>query len=181
MTDRLDQVDAALAGGADIVQFRRGGSPAGFRELADRHGALFFVNDDPDLAVEAGADGVHVGQDDMPVGEVRAVVGRDVLIGLSTHTPDQFDDGIESDADYLSAGPVHATPTKPGRAAAGIELVRHAAGAAKPWFAIGGIDHGNIGEVVEAGARRVAVVRAIRDADDPAAAARDLKDALRGT
>lgn len=178
VTDRLDEVDRALAGGADIVQFRRGASPAGFREAADRHGALFVVNDDPELALACGADGVHVGQDDMPVERVRELVGADVLIGLSTHSPEQFDAGLASDADYLSVGPVHETPTKPGRRATGYALLEHAAGAPKPWFAIGGIDSGNIGEVIEAGAERVVVVRAIRDAADPEAVARELKEAL---
>lgn len=178
VTDRLDEVDAALAGGADIVQFRRGESPAGFREAADRHGALFVVNDDPELALACGADGVHVGQEDMPADEVRAAVGPDVLIGVSTHTPEQFDAGLRSTADYLSVGPVHETPTKPGRRATGYGLVRHAAGAAKPWFAIGGIDSGNIRDVIEAGAQRVVVVRAIRDARDPERAARELREAL---
>ena len=181
VTDRVDEVDAALAGGADIVQFRRGASPAGFREAAHRHGALFVVNDDPELALALGADGVHVGQDDMPVDEVRALVGLDLLIGLSTHTPEQFDAGLASEADYLSAGPLHETPTKPGRRATGYELLRHAAGAPKPWFAIGGIESGNIREVIDAGAERVAVVRAIRDAADPEAAARELREALGGT
>ena len=180
VTDRLDEVDAALAGGADIVQFRRGASPSGFREAADRHGALFFVNDDPELALDCDADGVHVGQDDMPVDEVREIVGPELLIGLSTHSPEQFDAGLAADADYLSVGPIHETPTKPGRRATGYEFVRHAAGAPKPWFAIGGIDSGNIREVIEAGAERVVVVRAIRDAADPAAAALALKEALVG-
>ena len=180
VTDRLEEVEPALRGGADVVQFRRGASPAGFREAADRHGALFVVNDDPELALECGADGVHVGQDDVPVGEVRAAVGPDVLIGLSTHSPEQFDAGLASEADYLSAGPVSATPTKPGRAATGLGLVRHAAGAPKPWFAIGGIDESNVGDVLAAGAERVVVVRAIRDAADPEAAARALKEALGG-
>lgn len=178
VTDRLAEVDAALRGGADIVQFRRGESPGGFREVAARHGALFFVNDDPELAVACDADGVHVGQEDLSVAEVRAIVGPERLIGLSTHTPEQFDAGLGSDADYLSAGPVHETPTKPGRPAAGLALIRHATGAPKPWFAIGGIDSGNIRAVIEAGAKRVVVVRAIRDAADPAAAARALREAL---
>ena len=180
VTDRVDEVDAALAGGADIVQFRRGASPAGFRAAADRHGALFIVNDDPELALACGADGVHVGQEDTPVDRVRAAVGPDLLIGLSTHTPEQFDAGLRSDADYLSAGPVHETPTKPGRPSTGYALIRHAAGAPKPWFAIGGIDSGNIREVIDAGAERVVVVRAIRDAPDPETAARELKESLSG-
>ena len=180
VTDRLDEVDAALAGGADIVQFRRGKAPDGFREAADRRGALFIVNDDPELALACGADGVHVGQDDMPVGEVRRIAGPELLIGLSTHTAEQFDRGLTGEADYLSVGPIHETPTKPGRRATGYGLLTHATGAPKPWFAIGGIDSGNIADVIEAGAERVVVVRAIRDAADPEAAARELKEVLTG-
>ncbi len=184
-SDRL--LDAALGGGCDVLQLRD--HAAGddellaaaerFREACDRHGALFVVNDRPELALQAGADGVHVGQDDLPVDAVRRLVGPDVVIGLSTHSPMQFDAGLESSADYLSAGPVWATPTKPGRPATGLELIRHAAAfATKPWFAIGGIDDHNIAQVVKAGARRAVVVRAIRDAADPAAAASALKSAL---
>jgi thiamine-phosphate pyrophosphorylase len=131
------------------------------------------------LAVACGADGVHVGQDDMPVADVRRVLGPDVVIGLSTHSVAQFDAGLVSEADYLSAGPVWETPTKAGRPAAGLELVRHAAAVAtKPFFAIGGIDENNISKVVAAGASRVVVVRAIRDAEDPKAAAMRLREAV---
>jgi thiamine-phosphate pyrophosphorylase len=151
-----------------------------FRRVCDEHGALFWVNDRPDLAVEAGADGVHLGQDDMPVEEARERFGEDLLIGLSTHTEEQFDAGLRSVADELSVGPVAATPTKPGRPAAGLEYVRYAAsrGGSKPWFAIGGIDRGNVSAVVDAGALRVVVVRAIRDAADPRTAAAVLRAAL---
>jgi thiamine-phosphate pyrophosphorylase len=122
---------------------------------------------------------VHVGQDDLPVADVRRIVGPDMLIGLSTHSPQQFDAGLESEADYLSAGPVWETPTKAGRPAAGLDLIRHAAAnAEKPWFAIGGIDASNIGEVIEAGASRAVVVRAIRDAGDPRQVATDLRSLL---
>jgi thiamine-phosphate pyrophosphorylase len=173
---------AALAGGVDILQLRDkdasdeevlAAAPL-FREVCDRYGALFFVNDRPDLARAAGADGVHVGQDD------EAPSGGDLLVGLSTHSPEQFDAGLRSRADYLSAGPVHETPTKEGRPATGLGLIRHAASRAAevPWFAIGGIDSANVGEVVAAGARRVVVVRAIRDAVDPRAAAAELLAAL---
>jgi thiamine-phosphate pyrophosphorylase len=137
------------------------------------------LNDRPDLAIAAGADGVHVGQDDLPVADVRRIVGPDMLIGLSTHSPEQFDAGLASDADYLSAGPVWETPTKQGRPAAGLEVIRHAAAnAGKPWFAIGGIDTSNIGEVIDAGASRAVVVRAIRDAADPRAVAAELRALL---
>jgi thiamine-phosphate pyrophosphorylase len=146
------------------------------RALCDAAGALLLVNDRPDLAVAARADGVHVGQDDMAVATARDVVGPELLIGLSTHAPEEID---AADADYIGVGPVHATPTKPGRLAVGLHLVRHAAAhAALPWFAIGGIDPASLGPVVEAGARRIAVVRAITEARDPELAARALRSAL---
>lgn len=183
-------LDAALRGGVDVVQLREK-DPAvddaalldaarTFRAAADAHGALFVLNDRPDLAAVAHADGVHVGQDDMPVAEARALVGEDVLVGRSTHTPAQVEDAAVADVDYFAVGPVHATPTKPGRPAVGLELVRHAAGAprAAPWFAIGGIDTGNVGDVVAAGARRIVVVRALTASADPEATARALRGAL---
>lgn len=183
-------LDAALRGGADVVQLREKDPAADdeallaaartFRAAADAHGALFVLNDRPDLAAAAQADGVHVGQDDVPVAQARALVGEDVLIGRSTHTPAQVEDAAVADVDYFAVGPVHATPTKPGRPAVGLELVRHAAGAprAVPWFAIGGIDAGNVGDVVAAGARRIVVVRALTEAADPQATARTLRGAL---
>jgi thiamine-phosphate pyrophosphorylase len=124
-----------------------------------------------------------VGQDDMPVARVRELVGEDVLIGLSTHTPQQLEAGLASGADQLSVGPVWATPTKPGRPATGLGYVRHAAerAAGRPWFAIGGIDAANAAEVVDAGAERIVVVRALRDAADPRAAARNLRAILEGS
>jgi thiamine-phosphate pyrophosphorylase len=179
----------ALAGGVDMVQLRD--KPASddelvraaavFRRLCDEHGALFWLNDRPDLVAACGADGVHVGQDDMPVAEARRVAGGDVLVGLSTHSPEQLDAALASgEADQLSVGPVWETPTKEGRPAAGLDYVRHAAQVAadRPWFAIGGIDLGIVREVIEAGASRVVVVRAIRDAADPGAAAAALRAAL---
>jgi len=181
---------AALRGGVDMVQLRDKQlddqslleAAARFRVVCHEHGALFWLNDRPDLALTARADGVHVGQDDMPPREVRGQVGEQLLIGLSTHSPEQFDAALRSEADQLSVGPVWETPTKLGRPAAGLGYVRHAATHAgdRPWFAIGGIDESNIGEVVEAGAQRVVVVRAIRDAADPGEAARRLRDALSG-
>ncbi len=182
---------AALEGGADMLQLRdpslsredlvRASRP--FRALCHEHGALFFVNDDPRLAQAAGADGVHVGQTDMGVAEARHAAGGEVLVGLSTHSPDQLEAGIASGADQLSVGPVWETPTKPGRPAAGLEYVRHAAERQPPvpWFAIGGIDEGNAPQVAEAGAERVVVVRAIRDATDPRAAAASLRAAFEGS
>ena len=181
---------AALRGGTDMVQLRDKqasverllASASRLRSLCSDAGALFWLNDRPDLAVEADADGVHVGQDDMAVSEARAVVGSERLVGLSTHSPTQLDAALGSDADELSVGPVWATPTKEGRPAAGLEYVRHASGVAgeRAWFAIGGIDASNLSEVVGAGARRVVVVRAIRDAADPETAARELRAQLRG-
>jgi thiamine-phosphate pyrophosphorylase len=179
---------AALRGGVDMVQLRDKRADdetvlqaaARFRSICDEHGALLWLNDRPDLALAAGVDGVHVGHDDLPVAEVREQVGDSLLIGLSTHSPAQFDAALGSEADQLSVGPVWETPTKEGRPAAGLSYVRYAAehGGELPWFAIGGIDAGNVGEVVAAGARRAVVVRAIRDAADPEAAARELRAAL---
>ena len=181
-------VRAALEGGADMLQLRDSevsedellGAAALFRELCDEHDALFWINDRPDLALRAGADGVHVGQDDMNVEDASQVLGGELLVGLSTHSPEQLERGMAAGADQLSVGPVWETPTKPGRPAAGLDYVRHAAERrpSAPWFAIGGIDAQNIDEVVEAGAERAVVVRAIRDADDPRAAASVLRTAL---
>ncbi len=181
---------AALRGGVDMVQLRDkelGDDSllevaARFRAACGEHDVLFWLNDRPDLALAAGADGVHVGQDDAEPGEVREEVGEQLLIGVSTHSPEQFDAALESEADQLSVGPVWETPTKPGRPAAGLHYVRHAAakGGERPWFAIGGIHEANVGQVVDAGARRVVVVRAIRDAADPEQAARRLREALPG-
>jgi thiamine-phosphate pyrophosphorylase len=181
-------LEPALRGGVEMVQLRDKEADdeallraaARFRSICDEHGALFWLNDRPDLVAEAGADGVHVGQDDEPVAAVRERVGPDVLIGLSTHSPAQFDAALGSEADQLSVGPVWETPTKAGRPAAGLDYVSYAAshGGDAPWFAIGGIDAGNVGEVVAAGARRVVVVRAIRDAADPERAAAELRAAL---
>ena len=176
-------VPEAVRGGVDVVQLRDKHADdaeivAAGRALRDA-GALLVVNDRPDLALVCGADGVHVGQDDMPVDDVRALVGPDVLIGLSTHSPAQVDAAVGEDAvDYLGVGPVFETATKPGLEPVGIELVRYAAGTRKPWFAIGGIDAERAAQVVEAGAERLAVVRAIRDAPDPRAAATVLREAI---
>jgi thiamine-phosphate pyrophosphorylase len=181
----LDALEPALRGGVDVFQLRdkdasddellRAAQRA--RSLCDRHGALFVLNDRPDLAVAAGAHGVHLGQDDMALEQARAIVGPHMLIGRSTHTPEQIDSA--HGADYIGVGPVHATPTKLGRPAVGLDLVGYAAAhAAVPFFAIGGIDETNIGAVVAAGATRAAVVRAIGDAADPEAAARGLRAAL---
>jgi thiamine-phosphate pyrophosphorylase len=180
-----DVVPKALEGGVDMVQLREKSMPdddlarvgCRLRSICDDHGALLIVNDRPDLALACGADGVHVGQDDLPLEEVRAIVGDELIVGISTHSPEQVDAALDSTADYLGVGPVYSTPTKPGREAVGLELVRYAAehASAKPWFAIGGIDQSNVAAVAAAGANRIAVVRAIRDAHDPRAAAGALR------
>lgn len=174
-------LEAAVRGGVDLVQVREKSLPDGpllrllaeAREVTRGLGVPLVVNDRPDLAVLVGADLVHVGQDDLPVQAVRRF---GIPVGLSTHSPEELE---RAEADYVGVGPVFATPTKPGRPAVGLELVRHAAlHATVPWFAVGGIDVGNVADVVAAGARRIAVVRAIGDADDPEAAARGLRAAL---
>jgi thiamine-phosphate pyrophosphorylase len=178
---------AALGAGVDIVQLREKSLPhreielaaLTYRRLCDTYSALFIVNDDPGLAFSCGADGVHVGQEDVPAAEAREILGPDAIIGLSTHSAEQIAEAAEEPVDYISVGPVWETPTKEGRPGVGLELVTHAAeAAAHPFFAIGGIDSSNAASVFEAGARRLGVVRAIRDAEDPAAAAESLRGAL---
>lgn len=195
--DLAEFADAALAGGVDVIQLRDKGSPGEQRfgpleardelaaceilaDAARRHGALFAVNDRADIARAAGADVLHLGQGDLPLEVARAFVGPDVLLGLSSHDRDQMAAAAAGPADYFCVGPCWPTPTKPGRAAPGLALVRAAAElrTGKPWFAIGGIDAQRLPEVLDAGARRVVVVRAITAADDPAAAARRLSSAL---
>ena len=214
-------VTAALSGGVDIVQLRDKNSPgerelgpleaghelqalAVMREVCDAHGALLSVNDRADVAVAAGADVLHIGQDDLPKEWARRIIGDDMILGISCHASGEVDAAAADPLfDYFCTGPVWPTPTKPGRHAPGLELVRHAAGmgagpgadgagpggpgaggagtggpAVKPWFAIGGIDADNLPEVLNAGASRAVVVRAITDAADPTAAARQLRDAL---
>jgi thiamine-phosphate pyrophosphorylase len=185
-----DFLPMAIAGGVGIVQLRAktldevelAAIARRVSELCRRLGALFIVNDRPTVALEAGADGVHVGQEDMPAEEVRDLVGPDMLIGLSTHAPIEIDVAATAPVDYIGVGPIHATPTKPGRPAVGLELVRYAvAHATVPFFAIGGLDAGNIGEVVSAGASRVCVLRAVANAEDPERAARELRGLLDAT
>ncbi len=187
-----DLLRGAIAGGVDIVQLREKQLPDdelvaianAARALCERLGALFVVNDRPLVARESGADGVHVGQDDMPVAEVRELVGPDMLIGLSTHAPDEIDaaaatkpDGSPA-VDYIGVGPIHSTPTKPGRPAVGTKLVSYAAAhAAIPFFAIGGLHAGNLLATIEAGARRACVLRAI-SGENPEHAARALRKLL---
>ena len=178
-------LEAVLGAGVDILQLRMKDAAdedlvaAGrrFARAAATHGALFILNDRPDLVATTGADGVHVGQDDVPVADARALVGTDRLVGLSTHTPEQVDDAAGVPVDYIGVGPVHATPTKPGRPAVGLDLVRYAAEhATVPFFAIGGISPENAVAVRDAGAERIAVVRAITEAHDPGRAARALRE-----
>ncbi|ORW22853.1 thiamine-phosphate diphosphorylase [Mycolicibacter nonchromogenicus] len=195
--DLAEFADAALAGGVDIIQLRDKGSAgeqrfgpleargelAALEILADaarRHGALLAVNDRADIARAAGADVLHLGQDDLPLPAAREVIGPDVLIGRSTHDRDQVGTALAESVDYFCTGPCWPTPTKPGRTAPGLELVRFAAGQPdlKLWFAIGGIDIERLPQVVEAGARRVVVVRAITAAEDPRAAAAALRAGL---
>ncbi|OBH28958.1 thiamine-phosphate diphosphorylase [Mycobacterium sp. E342] len=189
--------DAALAGGVDIIQLRDKGSPGEQRfgpleareelaaceilaDAARRHGALFAVNDRADIARAAGADVLHLGQGDLPLDVARGIVGPDTLLGLSSHDTDQAAAAATGEADYFCVGPCWPTPTKPGREAPGLGLVRAAArlGTEKPWFAIGGIDEQRLPEVLAAGARRIVVVRAITAAADPRTAAQRLSSAL---
>ncbi|GAA4852807.1 thiamine phosphate synthase [Saccharopolyspora rosea] len=193
--DLAEFADAALAGGVDIIQLRDkspSGAPLEARQelaalevLAEtcvRHGALLAVNDRADVALAAEADILHLGQDDLPVEVARRILGEHIAIGRSTHDVVQADSAAtEPGVDYFCTGPVWTTPTKPGRPAAGIDLIRHAAehrGHGRPWFAIGGIGLDNIDEAVAAGAERVVVVRAITEAEDPRAAAEALRARL---
>jgi thiamine-phosphate pyrophosphorylase len=179
--DLAEFLDAALSGGVDVVQLRQKGLEAKqelaalevFADAAARHGALFAVNDRADVAYASRADVLHLGQDDLPVHDARWLIGSGPLIGRSTHEVAQVDDAnAEDGVDYFCVGPTWPTPTKPGRPAPGVGLLRHAAAVARrPWFAIGGIDLERLDEVIEAGARRAVVVRAITDAEDPGAAA----------
>ena len=184
--DLSDFLDAVLAEGVDIIQLREKHLEAReeialLEEFADacrRHGRLLSVNDRADVALAVAADVLHLGQDDLPVPLARRVIGDGPLIGLSTHDPDQADAAMDVPGiDYFCAGPVWQTPTKPGRPAAGMSLVEHVAGRrpGRPWFAIGGIDLGNIDGVLAAGATRVVVVRAITEASDPGAAVAELR------
>jgi thiamine-phosphate pyrophosphorylase len=190
--DLEDFLAAAFRGGVDVIQLREKGLEAldelrfleALAAVAERHGKLWAVNDRADVALAAGAPVLHLGQDDLPVPIARRIVGDEVVIGRSTHSPAQFDAGLaEPGVDYVCAGPTWTTPTKPGRPAAGTPLLSHAASAAagsdRPWFAIGGIENlSRLDEVIALGARRVVVVRAITEADDPEAAARSFASRL---
>jgi thiamine-phosphate pyrophosphorylase len=195
--DLADFLDAVLGAGVDIVQLREKGLEARdelrhlevFAAAAQRHGKLFAVNDRADIALAAQAPVLHLGQGDLPVEMARAIIGEAPVIGRSTHSPAQFTAAnTQAGVDYCCAGPTWATPTKPGRAAAGLGLLEHAAGQLpvgaskaeqRPWFAIGGIDLQRLDQVLARGARRVVVVRAITEAEDPGAAAAAFATRLR--
>ena len=181
-----DLVPDLVAAGVDLIQLREKEMEAGdvirvgkpIAAACRAAGVPFIVNDRADVAVALGADGVHVGQNDLPVDEARAIVGGRI-VGWSTHAPEEVDAAAGEDVDYFAVGPVAETPTKPGRPAAGLELIEYAAKVAtKPWFAIGGIDRELLPDVLDAGATRIVVVRAITEASDPPAAARELRQML---
>ncbi|MFI5561329.1 thiamine phosphate synthase [Amycolatopsis japonica] len=191
--DLAEFADAALAGGVDIIQLRdkTGGAPIEAKheiaalevlaEACEKHDKLLAVNDRADVALAVGAHVLHLGQDDIPVSLARRVLGDDVVIGRSTHSAEQAAAAAgEPGVDYFCTGPCWPTPTKPGRSAPGLDLVRStaASGTTRPWFAIGGIDTERLPEVLAAGASRIVVVRAITEAEDPEAAARTLRSAL---
>jgi thiamine-phosphate pyrophosphorylase len=195
--DLAEFAEAALAGGVDLIQLRDKGSPGEQRfgplearqelealevlaDAARRHDALLAVNDRADIAKAAGADVLHLGQDDLPLSIARDIIGARPVIGRSTHDHAQVKAAVDEAVDYFCVGPCWPTPTKPGRPAPGLDLVRATAELAttKPWFAIGGIDEERLPEVLEAGARRIVVVRAITGAEDPQAAAQRLKARL---
>ncbi len=190
--DLEEFLDAALGGGVDIVQLRHKGLEAKqelayleiFADAASRHGALVAANDRADIAKVAGTDVLHVGQDDLSVADARSIVGDETLVGRSTHDREQVDvAAADVGVSYFCVGPTWPTPTKPGRPAPGLELLRYAASRniERPWFAIGGIDLSNLDQVQEAGATRVVVVRAITEADDPGAAAAEFKRRLQSS
>ena len=179
----LEVVESALKGGIAIVQYRekaaaddeRLAMAKQLRSLCHRYGALFIVNDRIDIAVAADADGVHLGQHDLPMEIARRLLGPDKIVGRSTTNPSELQRALAEKADYIGVGPVHETPTKPGKAAAGNEYVRYAAEhATMPWFTIGGLNADNLEPTLAAGATRIAVVRALMQADDPAEVARSL-------
>ncbi|UBU16839.1 thiamine phosphate synthase [Nonomuraea gerenzanensis] len=189
--DLAEFLDSVLAGGVDIIQLREKGLEAReelallevFRDACDRHGKLLAVNDRADIAYAARPDVLHLGQDDLPVTVAREILGDDIVIGRSTHSAAEASAAaVEEGVDYFCCGPTWPTPTKPGRPAPGPPLLRHAASleTSRPWFAIGGIDLGNLDEVMSYGVRRVVVVRAITEADDPGAAAAEFVKRLTG-
>ena len=188
--DRPDLADflvSCMRGGVDVVQLREKQLDA--RPLLARarmaaavcadHGVPFVLNDRPDLALECGADGVHVGQDDAPASLARRILGPEAIVGLSTHAPPELDASVSEPADYVSAGPVSATPTKPGRPGTGLEYLRYAARTAtRPWFVTGGVAPDTLPAMLDAGARRFVVVRWLTEASDPLKAARALREVI---
>jgi thiamine-phosphate pyrophosphorylase len=187
----IQTAEMALKGGVDILQLREYllkdfdflKMARQFRGLTEKFNALFIVNNRPDIAVLSDADGVHLGQEDMPVEDARKILGDGKIIGVSTHSPDQACKALANGADYIGVGPVYATPTKPGRPAVTVEYVREVAAMKPPipFFAIGGIDLSNIQEVLDAGAHRIAVVRAIANAEGPQKTASELKKKIWNT
>ncbi|MDD3014057.1 MAG: thiamine phosphate synthase [Candidatus Gastranaerophilales bacterium] len=184
----LDAVAAALKGGVQIVQLREKNTTAQefiqlgrkIKELCALYDAIFIINDRVDIAHIVGADGVHLGQDDIDISSARHLLGNDAIVGISTHSPEQAQKAVESGADYIGVGPVFTTPTKPGRQAVGLEYVNWAAENIDiPWFAIGGIDLENVDQVIEAGAKGIAVVRAIINADNPEKSAKAFFDKIK--
>ena len=187
--DLASFLEACIAGGVDVVQLRDkvlDARPLLARarvaaEVCAAHGVPFILNDRPDLALECGADGVHVGQDDAPPALARRILGPDAVVGLSTHAPAELDAAAGEPADYVSTGPVSPTPTKPGRPGTGVEYLRYAAGTAtRPWFVTGGVTPETVGAMLDAGARRFVVVRWLTEAVDPEKAARALRDVIGG-
>jgi len=185
-------LDDVLGSGVDIVQLRQKGLEAAqelrylevFRAACARHGALLAVNDRADIAYACAADVLHLGQDDLSPVVARALIGPEPVIGLSSHAEaETAAAAAEPAADYYCAGPVWPTPTKPGRPAPGLDLLRFAAGlgGSRPWFAIGGIDESNLDQVLAAGARRIVVVRVLTEAAEPSAAASRLAARLRAS
>lgn len=186
-----DVLQSVIEAGVDIVQLRMKDAEAAevieigdqFRGVCEAAGVPFVVNDRPDIALALGADGVHLGQDDLPPAVAREIVGPDVVLGRSTHSPADIERSLEEHAsglaDYIAVGPVYETPTKPGRAAVGPDLLREAAARVGfLWFAIGGINAVNVGSLVEVGTRRVVVVRAITESADPIRSVVELRNAL---
>jgi thiamine-phosphate pyrophosphorylase len=180
-------VEAALQGGLTLLQYRDKNADDTVRlsnaqklcQLCRQYGALFIINDRADLALAVEADGVHLGQQDVPIALARQILGPQRLIGRSTTNPQEMEKAIAEGADYLGVGPVYETPTKAGKAAAGLEYVRYAAAKSPlPWFAIGGIDLDNVEDVMAAGAKQVAVVRAIMQAENPTLITQELRSKL---
>ena len=181
------KVEAALQGGVSLVQYREKDRDDSHRvsiasqlcQLCHKYEALFLVNDRVDIALAVGADGVHLGQQDLPVAVARSLLGKHHIIGQSSTNPDELQKALEAGADYVGVGPVYATPTKPGKAAAGLEYVRYAAAKSSvPWYAIGSVDADNLQEVIGAGASRVAVVRSLMMAENPTVVAQSMRSLL---